>query len=226
MVPACPPSQLERRPRVRCLAAFHRAQIIDQWIGWTFNALLRRRLASAIASKREMLKSLVNMGIGGSCIQLSLHTRAKALLRASGRQRTARRALLQALAWAQLLANLGVIKRFRDFSKSSCCNGGSVVCAGVACGGSVRHGRCTVVQLNATCSYLASVMSAEEAAMARGECLTAVHAPEAAVAPESAVQWAVRLTRLTHTLGEGMWTKKVAKLNQQQPRNMLKRSFR
>ena len=132
-----------------------------------------------------------------SCIQLSLHARAKALLRASGRQRAARRALLQALAWAQLLANLGVIKRFRDFSKSSCCNGGSVVCAGVACGGSVRHGRCTVVQLNATCSYLASVMSAEEAAMARGECLTAVHAPEAAVAPESAVQWAVRLTRLT-----------------------------
>ena len=159
-----------------------------------------------------------------SCIQLSLHARAKALLRASGRQRAARRALLQALAWAQLLANLGVIKGFRDFSKLSCCDGGGVVCAGVAC--EVVCAMAAVVQLNATCSYLASVMSAEEAAMARGECLTAVHAPEAAVAPESAVQWAVRLTRLTHTLGEGMWTKKVAKLNQQQPRNMLKRNFR
>ena len=61
------------------LTAFHRAQI-DQWIGWAFNELLPRRLASAIASKREMLQSLVNMGIRGSCIQLSLRARAKTLL--------------------------------------------------------------------------------------------------------------------------------------------------
>ena len=60
------------------LAAFHRAQI-DQLIGWACNDLLPRRLASATASKREMLQSLVIMGIRGTCMQLSLRAQAEEL---------------------------------------------------------------------------------------------------------------------------------------------------
>ena len=60
------------------LAAFHRARI-DQLIGWAFNDLLPRRLASATASKREMLQSLVIMGIRGTCMQLSLRAQAEEL---------------------------------------------------------------------------------------------------------------------------------------------------
>ena len=60
------------------LAAFHRAQV-DQLIGWAFNDLLPRRLASATASKREMLQSLVIMGIRGTGMQLPLRARAEEL---------------------------------------------------------------------------------------------------------------------------------------------------
>ena len=58
---------------------FQRAQI-DSWIDWAFNELLPRRLASAVADKRELLQTLVNIGVRGSPIQTSLRARAKTLL--------------------------------------------------------------------------------------------------------------------------------------------------
>ena len=92
--------------RVQWLTAFHRAQI-DQLIGWAFNDLLPRRLASATASKREMLQSLVIMGIRGTGMQLSLRARAEEL---QGPRRVVV-ALLPPPMWPQWRASMTPTKK-------------------------------------------------------------------------------------------------------------------